>query len=340
MKVKVKDLVPNPYRNMEKYPIDPYKVEALKNSIGELEFWDNLLAREKDGKYEIAYGHHRLIALQELGIEEVEIPVRKLDDSTMIQIMANENMDQWKLLPSIVLQTVEIARDFLNAELRKYESWEECPRSLINLLSLDGRHTFEDLKSKGVGQTTLLKFLGRNWVQSRIQFALETLDAEDVSRKAIETFKIVSTAREFKKAIKEVAKEESIPISKKKQEEVAEGVQKRIENHKGLGGGKSHRSSMKTMVRQELTGESKRPAELKNLEVEIENAMQKSRGLTNAILGLNEKLSIWGVNEIKGLNAFLALDNLTDLLGAVRKLLTYFGYDYKNLLIGGSRDEE
>ena len=49
MKVFVDSLLPNPYRNIEKYPIDREKVEALKISIGETSFWDNILARPKPG---------------------------------------------------------------------------------------------------------------------------------------------------------------------------------------------------------------------------------------------------------------------------------------------------
>lgn len=56
-----------------------------------------------------------------------------------------------------------MAKTFLDAELAKYESIKDLPRSLINLLGLSKRHKFEDLKTKGVGQSTILKFLGGNW---------------------------------------------------------------------------------------------------------------------------------------------------------------------------------
>lgn len=339
MKVKVKDLEPNPYRNMEKYPIDPYKVEALKNSISETEFWDNLLARKRDDKYQIAYGHHRLIALRESGIKEIDIPIRDLDDARMIQIMANENMNEWKMSPSIVLETVKVTRDFLNAELAKYESWEDAPQGLINLLNLGDGGAFENIKTKGVGQTTILKFLGKNWKQHLIQDALETLDSQEVSRAAVETFDTVSTAKEFKRAVKEIAKENKKSIPKEKQEELAKGIQKRIEQRKGAGGGKSHRASMKTMLRQELGGESEQSAEMRNLEVDINNVMQKCRQCATAVLVLNGKLSDLEVKDIGGLQGLIALDTLSDVLRAIRKLITFFGYDYKNLLIGGENEE-
>ena len=49
MKIKIKDLTPNPFRDSEHYPIDQEKVESLKRSINKTGFWDNILAREKNG---------------------------------------------------------------------------------------------------------------------------------------------------------------------------------------------------------------------------------------------------------------------------------------------------
>ena len=119
MKVKVKDIRPNPFRDLKKYEVDPYKVAALATSIKETSFWDNILARPVNEVYEIAYGHHRLLAIQKVGLEEIDIPVRELDDAIMIQIMANENLDEWKLNPSVIKESVRVAKGFLKREFRK-----------------------------------------------------------------------------------------------------------------------------------------------------------------------------------------------------------------------------
>jgi len=180
MKVRVEELQFNPYRNIEKYPVDRKKVEALKISITETSFWDNILARHNKKGYEIAYGHHRLIALQELKVIEVDIPVRDIDDGTMLRIMANENMDEWKQSPGVILETVRATRDFLTSELAKYDSLKDIKKSgivnLIDLFDLPNEQSFQTLKTKGVGQTTILKFLGGNWKQHMIQDAITTLD--------------------------------------------------------------------------------------------------------------------------------------------------------------------
>ena len=64
MTVKVKDVSPNPYRNIEHYPLNKDKIIALTQSIEKTGFWDNLVAREVNGKIEIAYGHHRIEAIK------------------------------------------------------------------------------------------------------------------------------------------------------------------------------------------------------------------------------------------------------------------------------------
>ncbi len=64
MKFQLKDVVSNPFRRTEKYPISPEKVAALIESIESTGFWENIVGREVDGKLQIAYGHHRLAALR------------------------------------------------------------------------------------------------------------------------------------------------------------------------------------------------------------------------------------------------------------------------------------
>jgi hypothetical protein len=109
MKIAVSDLRPNPFRHLDRYPIDRDKVDALKRSIKDTTFWDNLLVRKArnghDG-YEIAFGHHRLIALKELRESEIDVPVRKLSDTDMARIMAHENMEEWGSSAPVEQETV------------------------------------------------------------------------------------------------------------------------------------------------------------------------------------------------------------------------------------------
>ena len=49
--------------------------------------------------------------------------------------MSNENLDSWKTNTAVIIETVRVAKDYLDGELGKYESWEKLPQSLINLLT-------------------------------------------------------------------------------------------------------------------------------------------------------------------------------------------------------------
>ena len=87
----------NPFRHITRYPIRRDKVAALRESLRTTGFWGNIVARVNNGKPEIAYGHHRLIALkEEYGPNrKVDLIIRKLNDEAMLQIMARENMEEW-----------------------------------------------------------------------------------------------------------------------------------------------------------------------------------------------------------------------------------------------------
>lgn len=104
----IKDIKPNPFRHIERYPIHREKVAKLRQSIQQTDFWDNIVARARDGKAEIAYGHHRLVALkEEYGPNrKVDLIIKKLDDQTMIQIMAQENMQEWESDAAVIHETI------------------------------------------------------------------------------------------------------------------------------------------------------------------------------------------------------------------------------------------
>jgi ParB-like chromosome segregation protein Spo0J len=197
MKVKISELRPNPFRNIEHYPIDAEKVKTLVASIGQTGFWDNILARKEDGQIQIAYGHHRLAALKKAmkPSDSVDIPVKPLDDATMLKIMANENMDEWKTSPGVIDETVRATRKFL----------EEHPEEKKKLYA-HGRITI-------TGAPMIAKFLGWDedektgaWNPDRIRYALERLGLIDegiVEPEAIRNLPTERAARDFVKAVKQ-----------------------------------------------------------------------------------------------------------------------------------------
>ena len=204
MKIDVKNLDPNPFREMDSYPLVEEKLEALRNSIKETKFWRNIVARpnpETEGRFQIAYGHHRLAVLQELKIKTVNIPVMNLDDPTMLKIMATENLDTWGTLPKVTNKSVLRAKTYLDGELGKAKSFKTLNETIKRLVD---KHNFDKLKKEGVGQTTVLKFLGSAWKQWVIQEALATIrDVEEgrIDQEAVEQLP-ASKSRVFREAVK------------------------------------------------------------------------------------------------------------------------------------------
>jgi len=177
MKVQIKDLKPNPFRDMKNYPIIPEKIRSLTNSINETGFWDNILARKNNGNIQIAYGHHRLIVLEKLFKPDdyVDIPVKELDDPTMIRIMANENMNEWDTNIQIINETVKAVMKYLKKNVsliskrrpkgggHSFEVFEKLPSPE------PGEHRFSVIAWQ------ISEWLGGNWTERRIFYALDRL---------------------------------------------------------------------------------------------------------------------------------------------------------------------
>lgn len=176
MKVEVKKLLPNPYRDMDSYPIDRKRVEALKKSIKKTEFWDNLVGRRNgDGGVEIAYGHHRLIALKEAKVKTVDISVRKLSDEAMIRMMADENMGEWGHDFTVEMETVRAVVKAYGAgkiELKKPKATANRMRHAPSTIQgSEGLLTETDLPYTAA---TISGFLG--WFERRVAYCLQALE--------------------------------------------------------------------------------------------------------------------------------------------------------------------
>lgn len=298
MKIAVNDLEPNPFRQIERYPIDRAKVEALKTSIKETSFWDNILVRKRNGKYQIAYGHHRRIALIELGIKYVDIPVRDIDDATMVRIMAEENLN-WSTSPMVINETVLAVKTFLDGELAESE-WATLNKSIKSLFAES--RGFENAKKQGVGQTTILKFLGKNWRQWMIQEALDTLRDESIDRGAVESLPTLSQGQAFKKAVRDYK------IPKAKQKEIAEKIaNKDVATIK-----------IREVVHQEAA--EKDNSIMVRLEGLVEDIDKQARALRNKLMVIRGEMDRLNVKQVKGIKVSLAKSSLHLLYKEMKRL--------------------
>jgi hypothetical protein len=99
---QLKEILPNPFRDLEKNPLDEAAIARLQESVkpdkaddSEIKkFWEDKQVRiNSDGKPEIVHGHHVLETLRREypSTKEFEWPVVSLTDRQMIARMAREN---------------------------------------------------------------------------------------------------------------------------------------------------------------------------------------------------------------------------------------------------------
>lgn len=306
MKVQLKNLLPNPFRKMKQYPIDRQKVESLKNSITETTFWDNILARKKGKKFEIAYGHHRLIALQELGIKEIDIPVRVLSDASMLQIMANENLE-WNTTPAVVCETIAAVKEFLDAQIAPYAHLEAfCKAAKFSGLELfPHERNFQQIKKAGVGRETICKFLGKNWKKWMIEQALALLKDKTIDREAIKTIPTIGQAQQFRISVK------NYHISKPKQRKLAEQIRK-----EGIG-----QREIPKIIRSSIEKKPHEDPVLAKLEETFEAIGRYATTLEHKISSFKTQLKEHDVAQIEGDTVSITLVSLLELREAIDRLL-------------------
>lgn len=215
MKVKIKDLEPNPYRDMDNYPMDRVKLNELKRSIKRNGFWDNILGRPKPGdmtKVQIAYGHHRLHVLKEVfkSDDEVDIPVKNLTDAQMIQIMADENNSDYSSNVAVDLETVKVTRQFL----------KDHPEEIKTPRPVGEEYHWSPEAYK------IHEFL--DWNEQRVFEAIQQLDAindGDIEKETIVNMPSRKAATRFTNTVIKRKKEKK-PVSIPEQRKIAKDLHK------------------------------------------------------------------------------------------------------------------
>ena len=187
----LRDIDPNPFRNLKGYPLNPKKIDALRASIGATDFWDNILARPhptKPGRAQVAYGHHRLEALRrEFGPNhKITLTIRSLDNARMIKVMANENMEEWGSDARADIETVRtVVKAFAAGEIKLREpaakaSDADCRVAPSFTLGVQDKN---EHRSRLYNGATIADFLG--WTQpsgrapTRLEVALSVLELNE-----------------------------------------------------------------------------------------------------------------------------------------------------------------
>lgn len=93
--IVLKQLKPNPLRNMRVDPIDPEAVERLKHSIEEDGFWGGVVCARWNGDLVIVAGHHRVEAAIAAGVKKARLFIaERADEEFLLRAYARENATQ------------------------------------------------------------------------------------------------------------------------------------------------------------------------------------------------------------------------------------------------------
>jgi ParB-like chromosome segregation protein Spo0J len=194
MKVKLKNVEANPFRDMETYPCKQDKLEALKRSIEDTDFWENIVAREVKGGIEIAYGHHRLTALRAVypATKEFNFIIRDLSDTEMAKIMAAENMEEWGSDADVEQETVRaIVRGYADGRIKLGDLPAKTAKTSVRYAPSfaigDGAGPAKD---HPYTTAMLIEFLG--WNEYRVSTALKALALIESGKVKAETYKGLS----------------------------------------------------------------------------------------------------------------------------------------------------
>jgi len=295
MKVKVKDVKANPYRNINHYPLNKEKIMALTRSIEKTGFWDNLVGRKINGEIQMAYGHHRVEALRlakGYGYDfEFELPIRDISDAMMIQIMANENMSEWGHDIKVIDETVKVTKEFLESDSK----------------FLAAKNIQAKYNKKEVSAEDIASFLG--WSKGGVHSSLlriNAIESGEVSKKAIETFTGTQKSQRF---ISEVKKHNFTP---EEQEQIAKDIVKN----------EVPRADIQSVIKKKAHDRDYKKNKDKKTDPRIKKFDHELLHISYEIGQLSDKFSKLKslTKEIKNISSKKGVDNLEIFFASIGKL--------------------
>lgn len=95
--VPISKVKANPFQPRERF--DSKKLDDLISSIKEKGVLQPVMARDKNGEYELIAGERRLRAAHALGIEEIPVIVKNVSDADALELSLIENIQREELNP-------------------------------------------------------------------------------------------------------------------------------------------------------------------------------------------------------------------------------------------------
>jgi len=126
---KTQEIVPMDIKELKPYAEQPFKV-LLDNSMDELcasieqyGVLSPIIVRpHSEGGYEVLSGHRRMKACELLGVEEVPVVIKDLDDDTAAILLVDSNLQRENILPSEKAFAYKLKLEALKHQGKKLET--------------------------------------------------------------------------------------------------------------------------------------------------------------------------------------------------------------------------
>ena len=233
MKLKLKDVYPNPFRDFKGNPLIEAKLKELVNSIEISGYWDNCVATLRDGKYCLAYGHHRWEAAKRAGLTEADFIIKDLDDAMLIKVMDLENRETYASSPASMIEAVKAVVQALHSgsvnllcQMKADPSFNFGNRGIVGLryapsyvpVDYSSKEKEGADKSKAYTPLAIARFLGR---------VISNGGEEEKPAKAIEAALDFLCLKELGKISNAVLVKDTQPISSTKLAEITTEIKQR-----------------------------------------------------------------------------------------------------------------
>ncbi len=126
---KTQEIVPMDIKELKPYAEQPFKVlldnsmDELCESIQQYGVLSPIIVRPRsEGGYEVLSGHRRMKACELLGIEEVPVVVKELDDDTAAILPVDSNLQRENILPSEKAFAYKLKLEALKHQGKKLET--------------------------------------------------------------------------------------------------------------------------------------------------------------------------------------------------------------------------
>lgn len=229
-RVRLGDIRPNRFRNLDRWPLEQEVLDKLKQSINETGFWNNLQAIENErGEIELRFGHHRLAAGLELFGPDYEaaieiVPYRGEWNLQRALLMEN-SIGRNKIMHTHEIVT-QLAAWWDDKVFNEYPTWEEAVEDRCNFFEVKagnftslnllneyftghgevGARAYARCVKYGIGREVIEKMLAGAEKQSDIKEALTSLEPTARRKRGLE----LKAAEERAKAEAERAEAERI----------------------------------------------------------------------------------------------------------------------------------